>query len=414
MRPLKPHAPYCIYRKQTKAGYFWYVRYWDDASRKYTRIRSTGIPVKGRGGGRHNAEEAARVMLETIRFTPEARDKPLVQYIAGFWTPDSLYVRECAQVKKKPLSAGYIKLHHEDVKRHIEPFPGFRGVTLQNLSAGMIRDWMTWAAEKGMSGRRINTVLQSMRVAVRYAVAREEIARDPFKNIGEAEEQPKEKGILTPGEIAAFIQAPMKDPRTRLAVLLGILCGLRRGEVRGLLWGDIGEGMITVCHNWVNGEGLKSPKCKGGVLRENKRYVPVPEPVALAVELVRQISRNPAPDRFVFEGTCHSGEPLSNNFFRRALTVELLTININKLTANKNGKKVIDDSGQRRRNITLHGLRHTFVTLGRMSGLSDIEIQAMAGHKSQRMMERYSHASQVLDFQAAREKLEKAIGGCNA
>jgi integrase len=353
-------------------------------------------------------------MLEVIHSIPEAPDKPLVQYIAGFWTPNSSYIRECAQVKKKPLSAGYIKLHHEDVKRHIDPFPGFRGATLQNLSAGMIRDWMTWAAEKGMSGRRINTVLQSMRVAVRYAVAREEISRDPFKNIGKAEEQPREKGVLSPGEITALIRAPTKDPRTRLTVLLGILCGLRRGEIRGLLWGDIGEGLITVCHNWINGEGMKSPKCKGGILRENSRVVPFPASVALAIESVRQISRDQSPDHFVFEGMYRPAEPLGNNFFRHALVVELLATGINRLTTDRNGKKVIDDSEQRRRNITLHGLRHSFITLGRLAGISDIEIQAMTDHKSQQMTERYSHASQVLDFQTAREKLEKAIGGCNA
>jgi integrase len=92
------------------------------------------------------------------------------------------------------------------------------------------------------------------------------------------------------------------------------------------------------------------------------------------------------------------GEPLSNNFFRRALASELATIGI-------------DDSEQRRRNITFHGLRHSYVTLARFGGISDLEIQALAGHKSGAMMERYSHAAQVLDFAAAREKLEKAIGG---
>jgi hypothetical protein len=45
-----------------------------------------------------------------------------------------------------------------------------------------------------------------------------------------------------------------------------------------------------------------------------------------------------------------------------------------------------------------------------LAGFSDIEIQTLAGHRSGAMMERYSHGSQVLDFQAAREKLEKAIG----
>jgi integrase len=42
-----------------------------------------------------------------------------------------------------------------------------------------------------------------------------------------------------------------------------------------------------------------------------------------------------------------------------------------------------------------------------MAGISDLEIQALAGHKSAGMMERYSHVSQALDYNAAREKLDK-------
>jgi hypothetical protein len=132
--PLKPHAPYCIYRKQTKTGYFWYVRYWDETSRRYAYIRSTGIPVKGRGGGRHDAEKAARDMLPHILAMTISPKKPLLRYVAEFWLPDFLYVREHAQVKKKPLSSAYVRLHHEDVRRHLESFPSFRGVTLHTLN----------------------------------------------------------------------------------------------------------------------------------------------------------------------------------------------------------------------------------------------------------------------------------------
>jgi hypothetical protein len=213
---LKPHAPYCIYRKQTKAGCFWYVRYRDEASRKYTHIRSTGIPVKGRSGGRHNAEETARVMLKTIRFTPEAQDKPFVQYIAGFWTPDSLCVRKCAQVKKSlclPVISNFTA--------GSGPVCGCPG-SLQNHRGGR-------GAAEG-------------------------------------------KGILTSGEIAALIQVPMKDPRTS------------------------------------------------------------------------------------------------------------------------------------------HSLRHTYITIGRLSGISDMEIRALAGHRAGVMTEQYSHAGQVIDFNGVRERLQKVIG----
>ncbi len=63
---------------------------------------------------------------------------------------------------------------------------------------------------------------------------------------------------------------------------------------------------------------------------------------------------------------------------------------------------------QKERNLTLHGMRHTFVTLARMAGIPDIIIQSLAGHKSAEMMNRYSHAAQVIDFEETRKRLEGA------
>jgi hypothetical protein len=55
---------------------------------------------------------------------------------------------------------------------------------------------MRWAIEQEMSGRRINAALSAMRIAVRYAVANDVFEKYPFKNVGEAAENPEEKGIL--------------------------------------------------------------------------------------------------------------------------------------------------------------------------------------------------------------------------
>jgi integrase len=270
-------------------------------------------------------------------------------------------------------------------------------------------------AEKGMKGGRINKVMQAMSVAVRYAVSGEELDRDPFKNIHEAPESRKEKGILSLGEIAKLASMPAADSRGRLAVLLGALCGLRLGEVRGLLWGDIGEDAITVCHNYQNEDGLKAPKW-GSI-----GTVPVTASVRAAIEEVRRLSRNPAPDALVMESLEYLGKPFSKTHLEKALAKELEAIGIpgkwrpplhpgKKLAAEEKKPPEGYVNEQKRRNLTFHSLRHTFVTLGRLAGISDFEIQALARHKSGAMMDRYSHASQVLDFQAAREKLEKAIG----
>jgi integrase len=415
MRPNKTRKPFTLYKKETQAGPVWYVRFWDENNCRYAVTRSTGIRVEGKKERRYEAEQTAREMLSLIRFATAATDKSFIQYVADFWLPDSPYVREYALVKKKPLKTAYINLHHEDVRRHIKPFPGFQGINLWQLTPGHIRDWMRWMAEKGMKGGRINKVMQAMSVAVRYAVAREELERDPFKNIKEAPDARKEKGIISPAELTKLINNPVTDTQGRLAVLLGALCGFRLGEVRGLLWGDIGEDIINVCHNYQNDDGLTAPKWNSsGVL-------PITATLRKAIDAARKLAIDPRPESFVMESPYCSGKPYSKNFFAKILERELEAIGIpgkwrptphkgRKLTAEEKNPPAGYVNEQERRNLTFHSLRHTFVTLGRIAGLSLLEIQTLARHKSGAMTERYTHAGQVLDFASAKEKLEKAIG----
>ena len=322
MRPLKTRKPFTLYKKETQSGLVWYARFWDETTRRYAVTRSTGVHAEGKRQRRYEAEQAARDMLPGIRFMPKVLEKSFIQYVADFWLPDSPYVQECALVKKKPLAAAYINLHHEDVRRHIEPFPAFQGLGLRQITPGLIRDWMRWMAERGVKGGRINKVMQAMSVAVRYAVAREELERDPFKNIHEAPELRKEKGVLTSAEVVKLIGTLATDPRGRPAVLLGALCGLRLGEIRGLLWGDIGDGIITVRHNYVDDEGLKPPKSG------STGTVPFTGAVRAAIEEVRRVSLNPAPERFVMESLRCPGKPYAKSFFDDALKKELAAIGI--------------------------------------------------------------------------------------
>lgn len=224
---------------------------------------------------------------------------------------------------------------------------------------------------------------------------------DPFLKVKPATEQLKERGILTPAEVSALIKAPIGDPRGCLVMLLGALCGMRRGEIRGLQWEGIDDGMIKICHNWQNEEGLKVPKC--GSTRE----VPKPDSVGTLLDLLYQQAGFPNKG-FVLESK--QGVPVSNNFIRRTFAFELEGIGIPGAWHGKNAAPAGYINQQKKRNLTCHGLCHTFVTLGRLAGITDLEIQALAGHKDASMMAHYSHASQVLHFVVVREKLERAIG----
>jgi integrase len=402
--PKKTHESYSLFRKQTPAGKVWYAKFWDGVSRRYGSVKSTGIPVEGKRERRREAEEAARTMLLEIKLN-HTYDILFLDYVENFWTPESPYCREASCLKKKPLALSYIAMNREAVHLHMRPFPGFAGITLCSLTAGLVRDWQLWGNDRGMSERKINIVLQAMRVAVRYAVEREEIKNDPFKNIKPLPEKRKEKGVLTPAEVAALIRAEVRNPRWRLAVLLGCLCGMRRGEVRGLQWGDIGDGIITVRHNWIDGEGLKSPKCG------SQRVIPVTGSVQSALDAVRNTSKNTSGETFVFERLDTAGIPVAEQFFRHALDREMAAIGIPSEWPRWKKEKAPEGyvNMQKQRNLTFHSLRHTFITLNRMAGITDVEIQALAGHRDGRMMENYTHAAAVLDFNSLRIKMSAAI-----
>jgi hypothetical protein len=194
MRPSPKHAPYSLYKKKTKSGLCWYVRFWNEETSEYSIVRSTGIPVEGKRERWREADDAAKTLLAELRqglvrpetglygpaqpassaaampepspvpmkSSPESpqpsgittADMPIIQYLLDFWTPESEYAKYKSGVKKRPLSAYYIAMNHDDVKRHIASFPGFQNSTLGNISRKLLKEWLIWmSAKKVVHGR---------------------------------------------------------------------------------------------------------------------------------------------------------------------------------------------------------------------------------------------------------------------
>jgi integrase len=355
---------------------YWYVRFWDERAKKYSANRATGIEVAGKKGRKAEAEAAALELLPKICFN--VSNMTMIQYLGRFWRDDSPYFREHEKVYGHKLSAYYSKSHLDIIRLHITPYPPFAGIGIERLSAGLVRDWMLWMAERGSSGARINRAMQVIRVPLRYAIDRDEARLDPFTKIKPAHEIKREKGVLTKKEVMALMDAPLIDSRYRLAALFGLLCGMRLGEVRGLHWQDIDNEarIIRIRHNWQDMEGVKKPK------NGSERDVPLPDMIARAVKLyLKEVKIQSVPLIFGRK----DGKPLCNGYFRLALIRELEAIGIPR-------------AAQRERNITFHSLRHTFVSLARLAGINNFQAQALAGHKTSGMMERYSHPGQVIEI----------------
>lgn len=394
MPPATNHAKFSLFKRIATDGIpVWSVRFWDDSQQKYAVTRSTGIRAEGKRERKAEAEECARAMLPDIKFKVTVGDMFFTDFLLDFWREESDYARERALVYKKPLSREYIRIAHQGVLLHLVPYPKMKNIILDDLTPAIIRDWMVWGASKGMSGDRINSIFESMRVAVRWAYMRGEIKNNPFGLIKKAYHEAKERGILDSNEAALIVKYEDSNPQRKLAVLLGMLCGMRCGEVRGLQWGDVDldSGMINLRHNYVARDGLKAPKAG------STRKVPIPAAVMDVMKIVKESARWVKDGDFVFPNLDDRTQPRGAQFVRYSLEHVLVGIGISKEV-------------QIARNITFHGMRHTFVTLGRMSGISDMVIQALAGHKTGAMMQHYSHASQVIDFDEARKKLESIQG----
>jgi integrase len=373
----------------------WYARIWDAREEKY-HSHSLGIAVEGKRERRREADEAAWALAEKLEAEGAAAgsrnpmaDTPLVEYVENFWKPDGEYAREKALVEKSPVSAHYLLTNRQTVKNKMAPFPGFGGLTLGSLTKPILRAWKLWMAEKGYSGRAINIAMQALHVPVRRAFSDDIIPSDPFAGVRRAAHKEKLRGILTPAEIRRLVETPVADPYTRLAVYLSLYCSMRMGEVRGLQWGDISDGVIYINHNWQGGEGLK--KCKCG----SEGYVPMPRAVAELVNRVHALSPLTGPEDFVMaQKPCH---PVSREFLWEALRTELAALGI-------------PEEERIKRNIVYHSLRHSFVTSCRMAGIPDFQIASISRHRDMKMLERYSHPQEAMNLDDLREKIESAFG----
>jgi integrase len=134
------------------------------------------------------------------------------------------------------------------------------------------------------------------------------------------------------------------------------------------------------------------------------------EPVTLVLEKLRKVSLNIQPEDCIFESEVCPGQPLGETFFRNAIARELERLGIPGKWHGKSPEPEDYVNEQKRRNLVFHSMRHDFVTLAQLAGVSDLEVEEMAGHKSPRMRAKYSHAKQVIDFEKVRGQLEHVIG----
>lgn len=230
------------------------------------------------------------------------------------------------------------------------------------------------------------------------------IGENPFDEIQKPKADTKEKAIMNRDDYGKMLDALNPEDGMQIAVLLCATLGLRRGEACGLSWGDIDFEASTVLiqHAYDDFGNLKTPKTESGV-----RLLPLPEFTrdALKKRKAAQIAMTP-------EGKPTKGytRKLKDGTLDLEPTVPVVA---GKLAERIDPLKLTgwwrfhrDKFGAAE--ISLHQLRHTFLSLAAEQGVHPSVMQKLAGHSSPEItMKIYTHIN-VEAKKAAMEAMQNA------
>lgn len=270
-----------------------------------------------------------------------------------------------------------------NMRLHLAPL---LDVPLGELNPSRVREWHA-AALRGKGGK--TSIAQSyrfMRMVMNTAIREGLIQQNPCNIPGAGDAKSSERPVASPAEIVALVEAI--TPRYRAAVLLAAWCGLRRGELAGLLLEDLNlaEHTVTVRKNRI--ELLSKPVKFDGDPKSaaGRRTVKIP-PHIIPVLRVHCDEHAGTVRLFV----SRDGSPLRGNTVYQAFVRARKRVDLN--------------------HMTIHDLRHTGQTLAAQTGATLPDLMKRLGHSSMAAAKRYLHAVDGRDAEIARALSELAAHG---
>jgi integrase len=276
--------------------------------------------------------------------------------------------------------------------------PGLGSYALDELSVSVLQTWLNYIYRQGeflyngklykVSADRIQKIRKVLSTALSRAEREELVARNVAQKVDLPQYQAKERIPWTDDEARKFLAATVGH-ELYPAFLVLLTCGLRRGELLGLRWGDVDfeHGFLHIRNQLQrDSKGFRHgpPKSDAGI-----RDIPLTAPVRkilLDVGLKRgALKELPSAESLVFVNDL--GMPRDPNAFRVTF------------------KRLAKRCGLRE--ITVHDVRHTTATLFKDLGVPVKDAQKVLGHANITTTQQiYEHSTS----KARKVALEKVEG----
>ena len=348
-----------------KATY--YCRFRDDSG-ALLPWRSTGETAKAR------AENWALAQFRDSTITTRT-NITFGTYADPWWIWDRCDYIRGKLARGKRISRSYADNQRGNLERYI--LPVFKDSLLAKITPQMVETWVMALADRHhLAAVSVNHILATAKVMFGEAFRLGIIPGDPAAKVAPLQEKSKEREVLTLAEIRKLFREDRipsiwnGDERLYTASLLGVSCGLRMAEIQALQIRSIGDGFLMIDHAWERSYGLKEPKYG------SRRQVPLPARTERHVKRISLASPYQEPDDLLFYGADRD-TPIDHKHIGEALTRALSVVGI-------------AEAERRQRGLTFHGLRHTFNSIMR-GRVPDHVLRSMTGHRTQQMVEHYSH-----------------------
>ena len=363
MRGFTMHNDFTIFSRVVPSGQrvMYYYAYDGDGERRGPW--STGQI------SRTAARNYCHLLIKKGKLIPGRGDMPtFVEYAKGWWEWDTCaYLKD--RRKHRNLTEAYAHKAILYTQNHLVPF--FGKMKLDKITSETMEQWFDYMIKKGFKHTSINGGVGILRVMLKWAVNKKIIASDPSNGLRALANDRRPLVIITKDE---FRELFVKDWRkvwkndriAYLGNLLAALTGMRSGEVLGLRGEYVFDGYIHVCAQFDR-YGYRPTKTK------DKRNIPlVPQMINQLRELMAVNGNG-----YVFSED-GGATPVYEKLFYKSYVKALGNIGMSK--------EEIKDRG-----LCFHSWRHFCNSELQMAGMAVKKVQAVTGHKSDRMTELYSH-----------------------
>lgn len=322
----------------------------------------------------HSTGQSSRGKAEdwVAKHAPRGDDILLRDYLAPYYLWESCPLIAHRQKFGPSMGIEHAQMQRSRLERFVLKHP-IAEAKLHELRRGDVLDWLS-DVEREHGAGTANHALGALKACLRHALFREDMDRDVCFGIGTLKNvQYKERGVLLPAEMQRmfFENNGWGHPRERIALLLAAMAGLRRGELLLLRWRDVdfAGSFIRVERAWKSWQKKIIGPPKWG----KPRIVPMHDALRPELEAYRSTTAAAGDEDCIV--SWDDGSHVSPRAVGWWMDAALRRLGIDKKT----------------RNLTPHSLRHTFVTFLENAGLREFSIQAMAGHTSGRVTEKYKH-----------------------